>query len=297
MNLKELSSPIRMYWDIGNRPNDPIDYRAVAQDIAACKFLTLQITQTGPKLTESCLAILDTLKGKPIALSLATAGSALDDQTLELLRPIQLKLLLVSAGSVRDVPGIVEISKRTGTVPVGVAFPVTRSNFQELPDVLRSCIDSRIETLVLPMQRAMYTGTECFSFSLKERHELTSHLGGIPRPSWFRVIIHDPFLWRAFFPSMEFPDGGCQAANTLLFISPDGDLYPCPTLPIPLGNVLQTALQDIISSRLKKKVRNDILSIPPVCSTCEQADSCKAGCRGRAYMIHTSLENSDPACR
>ena len=71
-----------------------------------------------------------------------------------------------------------------------------------------------------------------------------------------RLTIHDPFLWRAFNPGIPFPQGGCQAANTMIAISPDRGVYPCPTLPVRLGELDSLSLKQIIASPAKKEFRS-----------------------------------------
>ncbi len=298
MNLQELSSPIRMYWDIG--PVSSLvsaDYGRIASEIAFNKVLSLQITETGPVLSEACRAVLETLKEKPIALSLVAPLAALDERALEGLRRSSVKVVFAQTSSVDELVVIAERANRAGSNPaVGVSFPVSRENFQELPRLLRSCIDENVTHLLLPMQRLM-TGAECFVFSRKERKELTALLASIKKPTWLKITIHDPFLWRAFYPEVKFPNGGCQAANTMLYISPDALVYPCPTVPMILGDLKKGSLKDVIFSDAKKKVREELRVAATPCIDCAELAACKGGCRGRAYGIHGTLQQNDPACR
>lgn len=297
MNLKELSSPIRMYWDIGPvAPSLLPDCRETAGEIIANKILSLQVTELSPALSHSCLTVLQSLKDAPISLSLVAPITALDAHALKLLSILPLKTLF-AAVSQTGLASVMEITKRTeGRPSIGVAFPVTRANFRELPGVLSFCIDHGITNLLLPMQRLVGNG-DCFSFSSHERKELTEALTKINIPAWFKVIIHDPFIWRAFYPSVEFPNSGCQAANTMLYISPEAEVYPCPTLPVKIGSLLGTSLKDIINSAAKKEVRKRILSTPCVCAECGELSQCRGGCRGRAYAVQGSFQGPDPACR
>ncbi len=294
MNLKELSSPIRMYWDLGVSGPDP-DYVRIADEIAANKFLTVQVTLPEKGLNDACLIVLNRLRDKPLAQSLVLPVSAWNKDTPAFLKDFPIRLLLISASSHGELKSILPIQKQgPGTFALGTAFSVTRENFRLLPQVLKFCIDHQIRSLVLPMQRL--TGNEeVFCFSKEEREELASELNGIERPDWLKITIHDPFLWRAFFPSVEFPDGGCQAANTMLYISPDARVYPCPTLPIMIGDLRQTTLEDVIRSGAKKRARQFILSSPPGCRACPELNQCKGGCRGRAYSLK-SPDERDPAC-
>lgn len=297
MNLKELSSPIRMYWDIGPSVNGGIDHLRIAGEIAAAKILSLQITVTGEKPGEACRIILGRLKDKPVALSLVLPLSAWNEDTLGLIHSFPIKLLLISTSSPNELKSILPIQNHIAGKPAfGAAFSVKRDNFFALPEVLKFCIHHRIENMALPMQR-LIGHEEIFSSSPEERRKLTSNLNRIERPAWLKIIIHDPFLWRAFYPSIEFPDGGCHAANTMLYISPQADVYPCPTLPVKIGNLQQMSLKDIITSDLKKEIRKSILSAPTDCKGCEELKQCKGGCRGRAYAVNKTFNSHDPACK
>jgi GeoRSP system SPASM domain protein len=299
MNLKELASPIRIYWDIGPTGNAVApDYGRIAEEITANKVLSLQITESAPTLSQACLTILETLRNKPIALSLVAPLTALDTPSLGIIRSLpQAKMLFISTRSRVEREAAAKVVGQAGKkLTAGIAFSVTRENFLELPGLLAFCIKHSVANLVLPMQRL--TGQEkCFSFTRDERRELTARLERIDKPAWLKVIIHDPFLWRAFYPWIEFPGGGCQAANTMLYISPDADVYPCPTLPVKIGSLLNSSLKEVASSDRKKELRKSLITAPPDCRDCEALNQCKGGCRGRAYTIKHSLNDPDPACR
>jgi GeoRSP system SPASM domain protein len=297
MNLTELSSPIRMYWDVGPAGNIPeAEYRRVAEEIAANKFLSLQITERNDHLSPVLWTILESLKDTMIALSLVASHTALDRAAIDRLGKLPIKVLFLEAGAVNELDRVLALSGRTkGRPAIGIAYAVTRDNFRELPELLSFCNKHHIEHLLLPMQR-LTESTACFTFTKEERALLASRLDAMEKPSWLKVTIHDPFLWRAFYPTVEFPNGGCQAANTMLYISPDLDVFPCPMLPIKIGNLLNTSLNIIMRSELKKGLRRDILKRPAVCTSCGEAGACKGGCRGRAFFMTGSIEQPDPAC-
>jgi GeoRSP system SPASM domain protein len=82
----------------------------------------------------------------------------------------------------------------------------------------------------------------------------------------------------------------------MIAIAPDGGVYPCPTLPVRLGTVGEAPLKEIIASAAKKEFRQKLLEYPDACRGCGEVTVCKGGCRGRAYVVHQSLEGEDPAC-
>jgi GeoRSP system SPASM domain protein len=297
MNLKELASPIRLYWDVTPAPgHGTIDYKRISEQIVSNKILSLQISDSGPFLSEACLIILDTLKDKTIALFLTTVRSALIDSSLRLLRNLPLRGIFVATAAEDELESVIVVQdKLAGSIPVGISFSVTRDNYHDLPAVLSFCINNGVAYLVLPMQRVMYE-RDCFYLTRQEGHVVSAQLQKITIPSHLKLVIHDPFLWRVFYPSVSFPDGGCQAANTMLYISSEADVYPCPTVPIAIGNLTKTSLRDIICSEGKNDVRKKIIAAPGVCRDCGELDQCKGGCRGRAYAIHNSWAVADPAC-
>jgi GeoRSP system SPASM domain protein len=146
------------------------------------------------------------------------------------------------------------------------------------------------------MQR-LYGNEMPFMLSKKCQHELHNALEVVGGTGGINLTIHDPFLWRAFNPGIPFPQGGCQAANTMIAISSDGSVYPCPSLPVKLGTIGKTALKEIVASSEKRAFRRKLLEIPSGCCECAENNECRGGCRGRAFMQHGSLDGIDSACQ
>jgi GeoRSP system SPASM domain protein len=112
-----------------------------------------------------------------------------------------------------------------------------------------------------------------------------------------KITVHDPFVWRAIFPDTPFPEGRCQAANTMLAIDSSGIVYPCPVMPVAIGDLKKQTLKEIAASAAKKELRARLLQLPQDCSGCAAAEACKGGCRGRGERVFGSWEGIDPGCR
>ncbi len=106
----------------------------------------------------------------------------------------------------------------------------------------------------------------------------------------FETDPNSPFL-------KTFSDGagGCPAGTHYLGIRPNGDMTPCPYLPVFGGNVLREKLTDIwekselfLSIRARK-------SLGGRCGTCEFNPLC-GGCRARAYGVTGDYLAEDPLC-
>ncbi len=303
----ELSTPITIYWDLPAANADTASLLRICDDIMACRPLMLQLCDRGPAIGKGTVAVLARLKGRGIAVSLPIASSALGTATVARLPDFGLSEILFAVADMdRLAEGVKLIRCRDGREGygtksgaawpvVGISFPVTRENWHELPALVSCCREEGIVRLVLPMQR-LYSGEVPFSLTGKEQRALADSLAAAGGAAGMTLTIHDPFLWRAFNPGVPFPQGGCQAANTMLAIAPDGTVYPCPALPVRLGELGHASLRKIVASPAKKELRCRLTAVPADCGDCPALAACRGGCRGRAYVVHGSLEGADVAC-
>ncbi|MBL7106642.1 MAG: radical SAM protein [Phycisphaerae bacterium] len=89
---------------------------------------------------------------------------------------------------------------------------------------------------------------------------------------------------------------GCTAGGRgMFYIKPNGDLWPCPLLPVKIGNVLKNSPKDIWEKNediLKLKNRKNLKG---ACGNCEHQEIC-GGCRARAYAYTKDLYAADNQC-
>jgi radical SAM protein with 4Fe4S-binding SPASM domain len=89
--------------------------------------------------------------------------------------------------------------------------------------------------------------------------------------------------------------GGCPAGTHYMGIRPNGDVTPCPYLPVFAGTLRSAALADLwTSSELFAGVRRRA-SVGGRCGECEMNAHC-GGCRARAYGMTGDLMAEDPLC-
>lgn len=297
MNLKELNFPVRVYWDLSSIPhNSKIDYLRICEEIIEIKILKLDLLDTGPLLSHTCIRILEKLMNENIAVSLTMSSSALNPLAIALLSNLNVKALFIEVASFDELRSSVErINQHNGAiVPVGISFNLVRNNYKDLPEILSFCLNREIKYFVLPMQR-LIKSTDCFYLDGNESEDLALKLNRINHEN-MKLTIHDPFLWRIFYPLGQFPEGSCQAANSMVYISPDINVYPCPSMPVNLGNLMVKTLKEILLDESKKELRKHLIKPPEGCIYCEELSKCMGGCRGRSYVLKNSLNEPDPAC-
>jgi radical SAM protein with 4Fe4S-binding SPASM domain len=89
--------------------------------------------------------------------------------------------------------------------------------------------------------------------------------------------------------------GGCPAGTHYMGIRPNGDVTPCPYLPVFAGNLRRAPLADLwTSSELFTDIRRRS-SLGGRCGACEMNAHC-GGCRARAYGMTGDLMAEDPLC-
>ncbi len=89
--------------------------------------------------------------------------------------------------------------------------------------------------------------------------------------------------------------GGCPAGTHYMGIRPNGDVTPCPYLPVFAGTLRNSSLADLwTSSALFADIRRRS-ALGGRCGECEMNGHC-GGCRARAYGMTGDLMAEDPLC-
>ncbi len=95
-------------------------------------------------------------------------------------------------------------------------------------------------------------------------------------------------------PIIKLGTGRCLAGVSYCRITPEGDVSPCPYMPLQAGNVLERSFADIWeNSPVFESLR--IPSLKGKCGACEFRFLC-GGCRARAYAAHKDYLGEDPWC-
>jgi radical SAM protein with 4Fe4S-binding SPASM domain len=92
----------------------------------------------------------------------------------------------------------------------------------------------------------------------------------------------------------NYAHGSCPAGKAYCRIMPEGDVTPCPYMPLVAGNLRQQSFVDIWQrAEMFENLRNPQLG--GRCGSCEFSKIC-GGCRCRAYATYGDYLAEDPAC-
>ncbi len=210
------------------------------------------------------------------------------------------------------VPGSFEKSRQAidATLEAGMNLQINTTAMKEnraaIPGLLKlaSEVDAQIVLLyqLVPEGR----GKEEMELSLNEYRSLTELVASSQKTS--RAIIEptcSPQYW-AYLMShngrsvpMKLAQAvfkGCVAGSGLCYVKPDGEVWPCPFVPVSGGNVRNSSLEEIwYKSEVFQNLRSRENLTGIKCRPCRFKSIC-GGCRGRAYAHSGDYLDDDPLC-
>ncbi len=89
---------------------------------------------------------------------------------------------------------------------------------------------------------------------------------------------------------------GCLAGSGVIFVSHNGEVFPCGYLPVHCGNILQTPLLEIWKGSPELASMRDTEQLKGKCGVCGYRAVC-GGCRARAFAATGDYMEAEPMCR
>jgi radical SAM protein with 4Fe4S-binding SPASM domain len=259
-----------------------------------------------PLLREDIYELIRYGTQKGLRMGLGSNGCLIDSTAARKLKEAGIKTVSISLDSpipqqhdeFRGVAGswqkAVDAIKllRQNDVLVQVNTTLTQENYDQIDDIMTLSEQIGVENFhlffLVPTGRGakiadispqMYEDMITNTFAKTSRHKLNVRPSCAPQ---FMRIAKDMNL------DMRQWIRGCIAGLYYCRIYPNGDVTPCPYLPIKLGNIRETTFKDIwFNSPLFKALRNPD-SLKGKCGACEYKVIC-GGCRARAYGLSSDF--------
>jgi len=196
-------------------------------------------------------------------------------------------------------------------MPMQINATVTRHNVQEVEEIFRMALELQAKSLHYFLLVPVGCGAEIeatyqltpqeYEGTLRRVHELSRrgglHVRPICAPHYFRILSEekDPSLKNSRHGSFHSLTKGCLAGTGIVFVSHDGNVFPCGYLPLSCGNVRAGTLNEIWgASDILRKLRNEE-SLEGKCGECDHKKIC-SGCRARAYQESGNFLGEEPNC-
>jgi len=255
-----------------------------------------------PLLRQDIFELISYGSRKGLKMGLGSNGSLIDETVARKLKDAGIATVSISLDSnipsqhdeFRGVAGAwekaVEACKalRKNNVLVQVNTTLTQQNYNQIDDIMSLAESIGVENFHLFFLVPTGRGTKLKDISPEKYEEMitktfaktANHKLNV-RPSCapqFMRIAKDMGL------DMRQWIRGCIAGLYYCRIYPNGDVTPCPYLPIKLGNIREKSFKEIwFNSKIFNNLR-DPNSLKGKCGACEYRSLC-GGCRARAYGL------------
>lgn len=182
-----------------------------------------------------------------------------------------------------EVPRIAEFARERGARAFNAYFLVCTGRGEKLTDITPGEHEALLNELIAVQAR--HSGEQD---RFMVRAKCAPHVKRLAREGLQRGKLG------ATAAVMLLAGAGCPAGRSYLRIGPEGEVTPCPYLPIALGNVrLQPLAKIWRDAEPLPKLRR--LELSGRCGACEFKEPC-GGCRARAFAASGDPLAEDPWC-
>ncbi|MBU6999629.1 MAG: radical SAM protein [Theionarchaea archaeon] len=177
----------------------------------------------------------------------------------------------------QTIRGITQLTERGSYV--GASISIIPSNYSEFESMIQLCTSlgcsiARVG-IVLPMGRARL-----------KQWTLTGSQKRVIETSMEKLQCDIEVTWE----EEQLEHGGtCGAGVSTWVIAPDGTVYPCGVLRIPLGNVMTDTVEEICRSPGVAFMHQLIAPCEEMCGDCPYLFICR-GCHARAFMFCSQVD-------
>jgi AdoMet-dependent heme synthase len=184
--------------------------------------------------------------------------------------PFQINTTVITQ-NYAEIPDLIKFAKDLGAVESHLFFLVQTGRGSSLTDITPVEYESMLQG-VLPLEQ-----------------EIGIHVKPTCAPMYMRISKQNGG------DAGKRYSRGCLAGITYCRINPEGGVYPCPYLPVEVGNVREKDFGDIWQNSSLFHDLRDYSLLKGKCGRCGFKDVC-GGCRARAFASNGDVLSQDPMC-
>jgi len=197
-------------------------------------------------------------------------------------------------GSFEETLRAIKLLKEKG-FKVTISTTISQLNYLDIASLIMWVDQQGVDEIGFDRLIPSGQGKNIFPLSKEELLQVYSVIYNLAsRTKRVKVVMRRP-LFCLTSPDDKEIGAMCSAGLNNLSIMPDGTIYPCRWLPIPIGNITSIDIDhmwhnnDLLTKLRKKKERKG------KCYGCSFFLRC-GGCRGMAYFHNGDYLAEDPQC-
>ena len=273
-----------------------------------------------PLVRPDIFELVDHARNLGFEVSIATNGTLVTHDVAKRLKSLGVANIAIGLNatdkavheSITNVPGSFENTKQGiyNTLEFGMNLQVNttvmKENREYIPGLLDFASDVGAEIVLLYQLLPEGRGDKDMELSVREYYDTVRLIADKQRTS---VSAIEPVCYPQYWAYLVGKDGrngwrlrlaetflkGCVAGNGLCYVKPNGDVWPCPFVPLIAGNVREASLPDIWNNSELLTSLRDRSNLKGKCGSCLYKNVC-GGCRGRAYAHLGDYLGEDPFC-
>lgn len=266
-----------------------MEFDTVKQIVDQLKDIgVLNITLTGgePTLHKDLIKIISYIRDKNMTTTLFTNGSFLSDDLLKVITGSGTEISLTIYGSCETQYKIVTGSSK---------------NYNKVFENIEKLLANNVP---LTLKTSVFTETlndlhNMYNYAKSKNKNLA--IETIIRPTLNKNTLDELKLteeelseiFRNYFPKSTKKrqrSNWCGAGKRTICISPDGIVFPCPNLRVPLGDISKKTIKEILQqNKLQEIISNPNFNYMSNCKNCEAYDTCNA-CPGLWYEYENAFD-------
>jgi radical SAM protein with 4Fe4S-binding SPASM domain len=299
------------------------DAKRLAKEIIDLKPPYITLDGGEPLMRDDLFDLLELFADGGLKTYLITNGTKLDNQIIEKLTNLGVKLMISIDGATKNTyegirkganfEYVIRQAKSCGEHKILKAILTTmmRPNFRELPKLIEEAKDDGADQIIFiglkPVRNASYKDLllrpqeylEAFRLIVDSKRGIEIY---VDEPFFIPVVKELGLSWdgggsESGVTCMEGQDFGCIFGH-YIFIEPNGEVKPCTFSPMSYGNIKDRPLieiwEDMRDSEFLRKIW-DPSSRKGKCKTCKYLEECR-GCRSRTFALTGDWFEADPAC-
>jgi MoaA/NifB/PqqE/SkfB family radical SAM enzyme len=300
------------FADARKRDHDELttqEAKAVLDDFAESGVAFVTFLGGEPLTRPDIFDLIDYATDWGIYTAILTNGLLVKDKTIARLEDVGCEILGVSIDN--DDPAIHDLIRGRSGALVGamrairlairagirssIRIVVTEESYPAIPRLFNWALDEGVEELILlPVfmvgrakgknDKARDLATRSlFLRTLDELREIAGPLGihipeneiACPQPIELNTVDSENYH---LAHALGFEKSrGCKVGKYSVSVQPNGDIYPCPFVPVKIGNLREQSIRDIWQASLLRKARDK-----------------KLGCMARSLIHLGSADLPDP---